>query len=237
MNRKQFLTAFFVAVTVLNLGFTMPTYASERQERTITVTGEGVENISTTKARVQLGVELQGTDAGTVQQEIASRSEALVKFLRSRSVEKLETTGINLQPNYDYSNNQRRLVGYTGTNLVSFQLDIGKVGNLLDEAVKSGATRIDNVSFTATEEAIVTARQSALVKATEQARQQAATVLQSLGFAPKDTVSIQIGNASNPSPLPKSEATFRAADASPPVIPVIGGEQAVRAFVTLEISY
>jgi uncharacterized protein YggE len=193
-----------------------------------------VENIPATRARVQLGVEIQGTDAATVQRESATRSDALVKFLRSRPVAKLETTGINLQPNYDYSNNQRRLVGYTGTNIVSFQLETDKVGGLLDEAVKVGATRIDSVSFTASDEAIATARRAALVKATAEARQQAIVVLQSLGFSPKDTISIGIGNVNNPVPIAKSEATFRAADASSPVI---GGEQTVRAFVTLEISY
>ncbi|MEG3435498.1 SIMPL domain-containing protein [Pannus brasiliensis CCIBt3594] len=236
MNRKKFLTAFLIATTVLNTGLIMPSNASERQERTITVTGEGVENIPTTLARVQLGVEIQGADAATVQREIATRSDALVKFLRSRQVEKLETTGINLQPNYNYNNNQRQLVGYVGTNIVSFQMETEKVGNLLDEAVKAGATRIDNIGFTAKDEAIATARQSALVKATQQARQQAAVVLQSLGFTPKEPVSIQIGNTNNPVPIAKSETVFRSADAAPPS-PVIGGEQTVRAFVTLEISY
>lgn len=236
MNRKKFLTAFLIATTVLNAGMIMPSNASERQERTITVTGSGVENIPTTSARVQLGVEIQGTDAAAVQREIATRSDALVKFLRSRQVEKLETTGINLQPNYNYNNNQRQLLGYVGTNIVSFQLETDKVGNLLDEAVKVGATRIDNISFTAKDEAIATAQQSALVKATQQARQQAAIVLQSLGLTPKDTVSIQIGNTDTPVPIVRSEAVFRSAPAAPPS-PVIGGEQTVRAFVTLEISY
>jgi uncharacterized protein YggE len=236
MNRKKFVAGVLLAFTLVNTGLVMPSYANERQMRTITVTGEGIENIATSKAIVRLGVEIQGKEAGKVQQEIASRSDAVVKFLRSRQVEKLETTGINLQPNYDYSNNQRRLIGYLGSNLISFQVEIGQAGVLIDEAVKVGATRIDGVSFTATEQAIAAAQKNALVQATEQAREQATIVLQALGLAPKETVSIQVGNTSNPVPIAKGEVAFSRADAAPSS-PVIGGEQTVRAAVTLEISY
>jgi uncharacterized protein YggE len=184
---------------------------------------------------VRLGVEVQGKEAGKVQRETANRSDAVVKFLRSRQVEKLETTGISLQPNYDYSNNQRRLIGYIGANLISFQIDIAQAGILIDEAVKVGATRIDGVSFTAGESAIAAAQRTALIKATEQAREQATIVLQALGLVAKETVSIQVGNTGNPVPIARSEAVFRSADAASS--PVIGGEQTLRAAVTLEISY
>jgi len=235
MNYRKFCLAFLLSLILINTGLVMPSYANERELRTITVTGEGIENIATSQAIVRLGVEVQGKEAGKVQREVASRSDAVVKFLRSRQVEKLETTGISLQPNYDFSNNQRRLIGYIGANLISFQIDIAQAGSLIDEAVKVGATRIDGVSFTAGESAIAAAQRTALIKATEQAREQATIVLQALGLLPKETVSIQVGNASNPVPIARSEAVFRSADAASS--PVIGGEQTLRAAVTLEISY
>ncbi|WP_430013339.1 SIMPL domain-containing protein [Microcystis ichthyoblabe FBCC-A1114] len=235
MNYKKFCLAFLLSLILINTGLVMPSYADARELRTITVTGEGIENIATSQAIVRLGVEVQGKEAGKVQQETANRSDAVVKFLRSRQVEKLETTGISLQPNYDFSNNQRRLIGYIGANLISFQIDIAQAGSLIDEAVKVGATRIDGVSFTAGESAIAAAQRTALIKATEQAREQATIVLQALGLVPKETVSIQVGNTGNPVPIARSEAVFRSADAASS--PVIGGEQTLRAAVTLEISY
>ncbi|TRU35684.1 MAG: DUF541 domain-containing protein [Microcystis aeruginosa Ma_MB_F_20061100_S20] len=235
MNYKKFCLAFLLSLILINTGLVMPSYADARELRTITVTGEGIENIATSQAIVRLGVEVQGKEAGKVQQETANRSDAVVKFLRSRQVEKLETTGISLQPNYDFSNNQRRLIGYIGANLISFQIDIAQAGSLIDEAVKVGATRVDGVSFTAGESAIAAAQRTALIKATEQAREQATIVLQALGLLPKETVSIQVGNTSNPVPIARSEAVFRSADAASS--PVIGGEQTLRAAVTLEISY
>lgn len=235
MNYRKFCLAFLLSLILINTGLVMPSYANERELRTITVTGEGIENIATSQAIVRLGVEVQGKEAGKVQRETATRSDGVVKFLRSRQVEKLETTGISLQPNYDFSNNQRRLIGYIGANLISFQIDIAQAGILIDEAVKVGATRIDGVSFTAGESAIAAAQRTALIKATEQAREQATIVLQALGLVPKETVSIQVGNTSNPVPIARSEAVFRSADAASS--PVIGGEQTLRAAVTLEISY
>jgi len=235
MNYKKFCLAFLLSLILINTGLVMPSYADARELRTITVTGEGIENIATSQAIVRLGVEVQGKEAGKVQQETANRSDAVVKFLRSRQVEKLETTGISLQPNYDFSNNQRRLIGYIGANLISFQIDIAQAGILIDEAVKVGATRIDGVSFTAGESAIAAAQRTALIKATEQAREQATIVLQALGLVAKETVSIQVGNTGNPVPIARSEAVFRSADAASS--PVIGGEQTLRAAVTLEISY
>jgi uncharacterized protein YggE len=171
-----------------------------------------------------------------VQKEAAKQTAAVVDLLRSRQVEKLQTTGIQLQPNYDYSDNQRRLKGYIASNTVSFRFDTEKVGELLDEAVKSGATRINGVSFLATDQAIAQAQKEALKKATTEAQAQATSVLQALNFTPKDIVSIQI-NGANPPIMPKMQADYAIRASAAPPTTVIGGEQAVRASVTLQISY
>ena len=146
MNR---LLAIGLSLYLLNLTVPYPVMAQEQGQsqrpivRSLSVTGRGEETIPATIALVQLGVEVQGKNATTVQQEVARRSSAVVELLRSRNVEKLQTTGIRLNPNYSYENNVQRLTGYTGVNTVSFRIDTQRVGNLLDEAVNAGATRID----------------------------------------------------------------------------------------------
>ena len=211
--------------------------AQEKVLRTVTVTGEGIERIPTTLTQVQLGVEIQGKTATEVQEQVAKRTTAVVEFLRSRRVEKLQTTGISLQQNYQFTNNERRLVGYIGTNTVNFRLKTEEVGSLLDEAVKAGATRIDGVSFAATEEAIASAQKQALRRATEDAQQQGNAVLDALNFTPKEVVSIAINGANVPQPrMLQADGISRSAAASF-ASPVIGGEQTVQASVTLQISY
>ena len=222
-----------------NCALISPVMAQEQVLRTLSVTGAGIERIPATLAQVSLGVEVQGKMAAEVQQEVARRTSAVVEFLRSRNVERLQTQGISLRPNYNYdrsNNNQRRLVGYVGTNTVSFRLETDKVGKLLDEAVQAGATRIDNVSFTATEAEIATAQKEALRKATVEAQEQAETVLKALNFTNKEIIGIQINGANPPQPKRLERAQFAVADAEAST-PVIGGEQAVSGSVTLQIRY
>nr|WP_326997414.1 SIMPL domain-containing protein [Crocosphaera watsonii] len=205
--------------------------------KTLTVTGEGTVRIPTTLTDVSLGVEIQGNTATEVQNNVAQGTSSLVDFLRSRSVERLQTTGVRLQPNYQYNNNQRRLIGYIGTNTVTFRVKTEEVGSLLDDAVKAGATRIDRVGFTAEETAISEAQKEALKLATLDAQKQAEAVLSTLNFQSQEIISISINGANAPQPQimrsPETMRTTSAADSTP----VIGGEQTIRAMVTLQISY
>ncbi|MDZ8184245.1 MAG: SIMPL domain-containing protein [Nostoc sp. ChiSLP02] len=226
---------------LLFTAFTLPPALAQEKEkmwRTLTVNGRGTEAVPATLAQVSLGVEIQSKTAQEAQQEAARRSSAVVAFLKSQNVEKLQTTGIRLNPVYSYNNNVQRITGYAATNTVSFRIPIQETGTLLDGAVKAGATQIEGVSFIANDEAIARAQNEALAEATQNARLQANAVFSALGFSPKEVVSIQVNNASAPPPpvLYRAEAAKlqNAADAS---TPVIGGEQQVEASVTLQISY
>ncbi|WP_016949909.1 SIMPL domain-containing protein [Anabaena sp. PCC 7108] len=218
--------------------FTLPASAQEKEKlwRTLTVSGRGVETIPTTLSQVNLGVEVQGKTAEEVQKEAARRSSAVVNLLKNRNVEKLETTGVRLNPVYSYNNNVQKITGYAASNMVSFRVPTDKAGTLLDEAIKTGATQISGVSFVASDDAIANAQKQALKKATQNAQQQAEAVLDSLGLKSKEIVSIQVNGASAPPPpmLYRAEAKLTNADAS---TPIVGGEQEVQASVTLQISY
>jgi uncharacterized protein YggE len=219
--------------------FILPASAQEKEKlwRTLTVSGRGVETISTTLSQVSLGVEIQGKTAQDVQKEAARKSSAVVALLKKRNVQKLTTTGVRLNPVYSYSNNIQRITGYSASNTVSFHIPTDEAGTLLDDAVKAGATQINGVSFIASDEAIANAQKQALKKATQDAQQQAEAVLSSLGLQQKEIVSIQVNGASPPPPpmLYRAEvAKLTSADAS---TPIVAGEQEVQASVTLQISY
>ncbi|MEA5583482.1 SIMPL domain-containing protein [Nodularia harveyana UHCC-0300] len=237
--RSGNLGKILLLVLLVCIIFMQPGLAQEKDQmlRTLTVSGRGVETIPTTLSQVSLSVEVQDKTAQSVQAEAARRSSAVVSLLKSRNVEKLETTGIRLNPVYSYTDNVQRITGYAANNTVSFRMATENVGVLLDEAVKAGATGINGVSFTATDQAIASAQKQALTKATQDAQQQANAVLSTLGFQAQEVVSIQINGASAPPPpmLQRGEvAKLSSADAS---TPVIGGEQNVEASVTLQISY
>ena len=210
-----------------------------RRLRTLAVRGRGVEKIAATLSQVNLGVEVQGKTAQEVQREVARRSQAVVELLKSRKVEKLQTSRISLNPAYSFKNDVRRLTGYTATNTVSFQVATAKAGQILDEAVKSGATRIDGISFIAPELVISKAKKEALREATQDAQAQANAVLDALGFSSKEIVSIEVDNATAQAPpIFRTESVrIQSRSSDVPRTPIIGGEQKVEATVTLQISY
>lgn len=236
-RRRMALWLAPIAFGLMSATLALPALAQEQLMRTLTVTGQGEEMIPATLAQVSLGVEAQGETAEAVQQQVAQRAEAVVRLLRSRNVQKLETTGINLSPVYNYNDGEQRLVGYTASNIVRFQVEAERAGDILDDAVQAGATRIDSLSFIATNDAIATARQQALREATQDAQQQADAVLSSLGLTRQEIVGIQVegANAAPPPPMPYQRAELAADSAAK--TPVVGGEQEVRAAVTLQIRY
>lgn len=238
VSRKTWRYLLPLMVGVISLTAVSPAMAqAERMLRTLTVTGVGTESIPTTLSQVQLGVEVQGKTTEEVQQEAAKRSAAVVQLLRSRNVDKLQTTGIYLTPTYDFRDGQQRLTGYSATNTVSFRIPTEQAGTLIDDAVKAGATRIDGISFVAADEAIATAQQQAIREATQDAQTQANTAFGALGLQRKEVVSVQINGATPPTPIYGEPRAARMAEADSAPTPVVGGEQTVQASVTLEISY
>lgn len=228
-----------LALVTLSLpAFAAPALAQELL-RSLTVTGQGTESVTTTKAQVNLGIEVQAKTAKAAQVDAAKRSNDVVDLLKKRNVEQLETTGISLNPRYRYNDGEQTLQGFTATNTVSFRVPNGQAGRIMDEAVQAGATRINGISFVAEDDAIARAQKQALRQATTDAQAQADAVLDALGLDAKDIVSIQVNGAAPPRPVPVEAFAQRsslAADAAAPS-PVIGGEQDVRASVTLQIRY
>ncbi|NJN73315.1 MAG: SIMPL domain-containing protein [Limnothrix sp. RL_2_0] len=234
MKRNRFFVPMLAGL--LCLGCSTSAIANEAFLRTISVTGQGEEAIATSISQVRLGVEVKGATAEQVQSDIANRSTKVVEFLKSKNVQKLTTTGINLQPQYDYNSGKQRLIGYIATNTVSFEVPTENAGSIMDEAVKAGATRIDGISFRATDNVLAEAEKIALAEAATDARAQADAVLAALGLSAKEIVQIQVNGSQPNIPMPTMRVeSFAFSDKA--TTPVEGGEQMVNASVTLTISY
>jgi uncharacterized protein len=238
-NFKPALSLLLTASLVLGMGIA-PSIGQERKTaRTITASGKGMVTIPTTLSQIRLAIEVAGKTPASAQQAAARRSTQVINYLKTQQIDKLQTTGINLNPTYIYPNGRNpEITGYTATNSISFRVTNDRAGAILDAAVKNGATRIDGVSFIASEQAISAAQLQALKQATQDAERQAEAVLQTLSLKRKEVISIQINSASTPAPVPLAQEPARAklADATA-TTPIVGGEQQVEAAVTLDIGY
>ncbi len=225
------LTASLVLVAAVAPGATQ----ERKPARTLTASGRGIVTIPTTISQIRLAVEVQAKTPNNAQQAAAKRSAQVVAYLKTQQVDKLQTTGINLNPTYIYpSGGKPQISGYTATNSISFQVPTERAGAILDASVKSGATRIDGVNFVAGDRSIASAQLQALKQATQDAERQADAVLTALNLKRREVIGIQINSNSTPSPIPmvRMEAMKVA-----PATPVLGGEQQVEASVTLDIGY
>jgi uncharacterized protein len=218
--------------------------AQERKPlRTLTVNGRGIVTIDTTLTQAQVAVEVQGKTPASTQQLAAQKSAAVVAYLKAQRVEKIKTTGINLNPIYNYppAGGQPQIKGYTATNSVSFRISNDRAGNVLDGVVKAGATRIDSVSFVASDAAIAKAQVQALKAAALDAQSQGDALLSALNLKRKEITGIQVTSSSMPVPIAAnmeqrvSKTAPAARDSAP--TPVEGGEQQVEASVMMDMSY
>jgi uncharacterized protein YggE len=212
------------------------TAATDPSTRTLTVTGVGIKKIATTITQIEISVEIQDKSATKTQQEMARRTNSVLDFLRSRKVEQLQSKGIRLEPNYQYNNNKREMVGYIGTNAVSFRTTPEQLGTILDGAVNAGATSINGLSMTASEEVIISAQKKALELATIDAQQKAEVIFKILNLKPKEVSNIQI-NSSAQIYNGGAPRYAMSADKVSSNTTIIGAQQDREATVTLQISY
>ncbi|MEI6381506.1 MAG: SIMPL domain-containing protein [Cyanobacteriota bacterium ELA615] len=210
--------------------------ATDPSTRTLTVTGVGIKKIATSITQIEISVEIQDKSATKTQQEMARRTNSVLDFLRSRKVEQLQSKEIRLEPNYQYNNNKREMVGYIGTNAVSFRTTPEQLGTILDGAVNAGATSINGLSMTASEEVIISAQKKALELATIDAQQKAEVIFKTLNLKPKEVSNIQI-NSSAQIYNGGAPRYAMSADKVSSNTTIIGAQQDIEATVTLQISY
>jgi uncharacterized protein YggE len=202
------------------------------------VTGQGEVTVPTTLTEVQLGIQVQGETATEVQEQIAQRSTAVVDVLQNLGAQELQTTSIQLNPVFSFENGTQTLTGFRGINTLQFELPTVEAGAAIDTAIQAGANVIQNISFTASDEALQQARLQVLSEAVKDAQVQAQAVFNTLQLTPGEIINIDINSANNPSPSPLlfNVAADRAL-AIGATTPIIGGSQTIEASVSLEILY
>lgn len=167
----------------------------------------------------------------------ANRSAAAVqKSLIASDVRKqdLQTSGLNIAPVYDYSNNSApRIKGYQVSESISAKLrDLGRAGDAIGKAVGAGgdAIRVEGISLDLedTGALVSSARDKAFTDARTKAEQYAKAAGRSLG----DVISIA-EDVSTPSPVPYTSFADTAAAGYKASIPIQPGSQDVSVSVTV----
>lgn len=129
-------------------------YADETVQRNvINVVGNGEISIKPDIAYLTIGVEAQAATAQEAQKATAAQITKLTNLLKNTwkiDAADIQTASFYVQPNYTYNDKEgQKLKGYNASHALQVKYrQLDKVGQLLDDASKNGANRIDNVRFT-----------------------------------------------------------------------------------------
>jgi len=202
----------------------------------ITVTGRGEVLTVPDMASVDLGVSVLGATVSDATAEAAVSTTVVVASLVDAGVERVDiaTTNYSVSPEYDWQDNQRRLLGYRANNTVRATIrDMARIGDILDGAVSAGGdnTQVSGLTFTIDDDSrlLVAARDAAWADARAKAEQLARLSGRALGRA----VAIAELGSGPPTPFPMPR--FTAAAAAEMATPIEGGSTSV--MVSLHVRY
>lgn len=189
-------------------------------------------------AMLSTGVVSLAPDANGAIRRNAEQMARVVASIRAAGIaaKDVQTSGVSLNPDYAYAANRPpRIKGYYASNTVNVTVrDIGRLGEILDALVATGANQINGPMFDIEDRDAVLdkAREKALAKA----RARADAYAKRLGLRVTRIVSIdETGGRGAPQPMHGRGAMVEQAAVANASAPIAPGENVLS--VTLDVVY
>jgi uncharacterized protein YggE len=183
----------------------------------VAVTGDAIVQAQPDTAILTISVVTQGRNALDAQQENASKSDAVIRALKSAAGAgaEIKTSGYSLQPIRIYKEGQPpTITGYEARNSVTVTLsDLSKVGAVIDATALAGANDLAGISFTLRKDR--PARDQALADATREALGKAQVLATALGGRVVRIIEVQEEGINRPQPLYMDQARVMKAQSTP----------------------
>lgn len=203
--------------------------------REISVTGVGEVTAPPDVVTIDLGVSVLEPTVALASGSAASAAGALIAALEGQGVDRddIATVNYTIAAEYDWSENQRRLLGFRVNNTVRARIrELARASEVLDTAVAAAGdtTQVNTLQFSIDDNRapLAAAREAAWLDAVSRAEQLAGLSGSSLGPA----LSIVETVPGHPGPLPMARLRLEAADVS---TPIEGGSATVG--VTLQVRF
>src|SRR5713226_4740200 len=114
----------------------------------IVTTGEGIVKKAPDRAWVTIAAETRAKTAAEAQLLNIEVMTVVLDKIKAAGIpaDAIQTTGYNLQPEFDYANGRQSLRGYASRNQVQVRVDtLAKTGDVIAAAVGNGATNVSSV--------------------------------------------------------------------------------------------
>lgn len=222
MSRHAFIAPF----AVLTLCLPVASLAAQEIEAgpdraVVTASGNGEVMLRPDRASVSVTVRTIGPEPDQAASRNLATAEDVTEALEALDLEpdSLRLTGVRIGPNREYTPDGPRDAGYFAErSLRVTTADLADVGRIIQAAVGAGATQIDHVAYSSSEEEA--ARERALTLAVEKACGDAQTVATAAGGRLGNVILLSTQNVSVPRPMYRMEAAavrgFEGADQAMP---------------------
>jgi uncharacterized protein len=187
---------------------TRPPEDTRRLTRVL-VSGDSIVQAQPDTAVLVISVVTQAKQAIDAQQQNATKSDAVVRALKTAagSGAEVKTSGYGLQPQRIYKEGQPpTITGYEARNTVTVTItELTKVGTVIDAAGQAGANDVAGIAFTLRQDR--PAKDMALKEATREALSKAQVIAQALGGRVSRIVEVQEeGFQRPPQPMYQTDA-------------------------------
>lgn len=182
MNKK--LLSAMALASVLLFGLNVSASANENVQGEISVNISEYKEVAPDTAMISFSIKTYDTKsiqkASELNKEISNKVvDMLNKTINTKNGDFIKTSSFNVVPVYSYSNSKKVFEKYEVSNNISVRTkSIDKIGNMIDNAVKSGVTNIDSLSFSSSN--YDTNCDELISVATQKARKRADSVAKSL---------------------------------------------------------
>ena len=103
-----------------------------------------------------MGVVTENVSLEAARRENALKTASVINTLANMGIEKkqISTGAFSIDPLYDFIDGRQTFRGYRVSNILTVTIkDIARAGEVIDKATFAGANRIDNISFTLSDQA------------------------------------------------------------------------------------
>ncbi|MFC5365439.1 SIMPL domain-containing protein [Salinirubrum litoreum] len=216
---RRALLAVALAGLLLLAGCTAPlqTNASSTDGDTgptLSASGTGQISAEADLAVVSVAVTARADSADDARGQVADGVASVRQALADAGIpeDAVTTAYFSVRPEYD--DEDRIPDSYRATHALRIETDPARAGEVVDLAVGNGATEVNGVQFTLTDETRDELRSEALAQAVDRARADADAVAGAADLQITGVESISVGNSYSPGPFYAETAADRAGGAT-----------------------
>jgi uncharacterized protein len=206
----------------------------------LSTSGMATADVKPDKVTIIVGVETTNKTAKAALSSNAAALNKVLEVLLAAGVKKNETStsSFSVSPNYNYSQGQNKITGFTVANSIQIQSsNVNGTAKWIDTAVSSGgANTIDSINFALSDNRSGEVKNNLIKQAVIDARSKADIAASALGLKIIGVKSVNLNELEQEPPAPQPLAMTAAIQArTANATPIIAGQQKIS--VNISISW